>query len=109
MRRTEKQPNNRKASPGFTLIETLVALAIFAIMALIVAALFTTAMKQLSRTHEADTALDGQIADAENKNITGGSVTLHYNFGGTAITVSGEKGDAGTAEDEQRLRIITIP
>ena len=96
---------------GFTLIETLVTLAIFAILALIVTTLFMGAMRQQTLTKKTDDQLNNQIVDAETKNVSGSDINLTYRFPviGTDVNVSGKVGNAGDSSDEQRLDIIIIP
>lgn len=96
---------HRRGKGGFSLVECIVALAIFAIMSLLIVMIFAFANKQYQLSHKIDSQTDSQQASIEQGvSATNGGDSLEYAFnGGPTVTVQGEQKKAGTSSDEVRI------
>jgi prepilin-type N-terminal cleavage/methylation domain-containing protein len=98
-----------KRKKGFTLAETIVALAILALLCLVVGILFVSAMNRMNDTMALEKSKAQQIAQAETP-VTGVSTTyLEYDFGfSDVVTVAAEIKDVGSVDDDLNLQIAII-
>lgn len=75
-----KKNKLKKLVPGMTLIEILVALAIFAIMGMMIAVSFTGANRLYLVNHRMNKDIDTQTITAETKDLTNASTPIENNF-----------------------------
>lgn len=90
---------------GFSLIECIVAMAVFAIMSLLIVTIFAFIQRHSSVTHHMDQQTDEQAAALEGAGgapVSTSSGTINFS-GGFSITVDGEFLQVGETDDEVNL------
>lgn len=97
----------KKNKKGLTLIEIIVAMAVFAIMSLLVATMFATAMKLNLRTNNMNKQMQTEGATAEKKTSShsrlapvNGSGEIEFNLNdGTSFKIKVDGYDANNTGD----------
>ena len=99
-------PTSRRTR-GFTLVECLVAMAIFAIMSLLLVMIFAAANRQYGVTNRIDRDTDSQGAAIEQGASAGTNgdqaLTFQFDHGVGTVTVPGQYKKAGDTDDEVNI------
>ncbi len=110
----------KKRLKGFTLVEVIVAFAVFSVMALLLATMFASIGRSTLKTNSANTKIDKQFSSAEASRsdldiITPTPVTI--TFGATSVQINAYEQDkvllaqarihvaGGTATDEEKKMV----
>lgn len=91
----------KRLSAGMSLVETIVAMAIFAIMTLLVVTILSFAARQYSIAHEVDTNTDSEGAVIEQGGAVSQSASgeMFFSIGGKTFSVSGSRNTVGGNDD----------
>lgn len=99
-----------KNKRGFTLVEVMVALAIFALFSLVVATVFQLVFKIHVNTDEINTQMTKQASTLDNGSVAMYDSAKNFNitFDGVSdtITANGEKVAAGAADYRIPIRVF---
>ena len=102
----------RSSKKGFTLVEVIIAMAVFALLSTVLAMMFQLVFKLHINTNEIDTQmdkqttiLDGGVAATEDYDTTK-SFSIAFNEVGDTITANGEKVAAGYTDGKIPIRVF---
>ncbi|NMB30610.1 MAG: prepilin-type N-terminal cleavage/methylation domain-containing protein [Clostridiales bacterium] len=98
---------------GFTLIETIIALAIFSLLMVVLVTIFSAAFNTYSAAHTIDKNTDKQAAAIEVGEHDGMDIsnqTYHYKFDDPInnFTLNAERFRAGTPDDRVHIDFFKI-
>ena len=102
--------HRRNGKKGFTLVEVIIALAIFALFSLVVASIFQLVFKVRLNTNEIDTQMDKQITVLDVRSTeeydTTKSFTIEFDGVTDVITSNGEKVANGAVDNRIPIRVF---
>ncbi len=101
---------NKKSFKGFTLIEVLVALAVFTILSMVLAVMFATVIKINIKNHEIndELQLQGDAIELDDKtNATSNSsdiITFNFPSTGESIDLEVDKWEGGATDENVHIK-----
>ena len=102
--------HRRNGKKGFTLVEVIIALAIFALFSLVIATMFMTVFKIHFNTNEIDTQMDKQITVLDVRSTeeydNAKSFTIEFDGVTDVITSNGEKVAKGANDNRIPIRVF---